>query len=461
MKLMILAGGSGTRLFPLSRPCYPKQFLKIAGERSLLQQTVERFKGLVSFEDILIVTNQDYIFHVKADLKELGAEKTHIIAEPVGRNTAPAIALGLAYIRDNLACADEECVFVTPADHMIKPDLEFQRVVVMAEKTADEKKAIVTIGIKPVRPETGYGYIHATQVPCGLGYLVESFREKPDKTTAEAYLKAGSYFWNAGMFVFTVATMEKALAEHMPEISVLEHLPYDELVEKFTQMPNISIDYAVAEKCDNLAVVPMGNIFWSDIGSFDAISELKLDKEGNSIYGNVIAKDCKNTMVLGNERLIGAIGLDNLIVVDTPDALLISNKGRTQEVKHIVEQLQQEKRKEILENVTMHRPWGCYTVLSEGEGYKVKKIIVNPGSKLSLQMHYHRSEHWTVISGTGKAIIGDKEIYFKENESTFIPVATKHRLENPGQLPLVIIEVQNGKYVGEDDIVRFEDIYGR
>jgi len=458
---MILAGGSGTRLFPLSRPCHPKQFLKIAGEKSLLQQTIERFKGLVSFEDILIVTNKDYIFHVKADLKELGAEKAHIIAEPIGRNTAPAIALGMAYIRDNFSCANEECVFVTPADHMIKPELEFQKVVVLAEKTAAEKKAIVTIGIKPTHPETGYGYIHATQVPCGLGYLVESFREKPDKTTAEAYLKAGDYFWNAGMFVFTASTMEKAFAEHAPEISKLEHLPYSELVEKFTQMPNISIDYAIAEKCANLAVVPMGEVFWSDIGSFDAISELKLDKQGNSIYGNVIAKDCRNTMVLANERLIGAIGLDNVIVVDTPDALLISHKGRTQEVKHIVEQLQQEKRKEILENVTMHRPWGCYTVLSEGEGYKVKKIIVNPGSKLSLQMHYHRSEHWTVISGTGKAIIGDKEVYFKENESTFIPVATKHRLENPGQLPLVIIEVQNGKYVGEDDIVRFEDIYGR
>lgn len=461
MKLLILAGGSGTRLFPLSRTCYPKQFLKIAGEKSLLQQTIERFRGMVKYNDVLIVTNADYIFLVKSALEEIGAVEAHIIAEPSGRNTAPAIALGMAYAKDFLACTSDECFFVTPADHKIEPFDEFQKIALKAEKIARQKSSIVTVGVKPVAPETGYGYIHTVGTIIDGSYHVDSFKEKPDLGTAEKYLASGEYFWNAGMFVFTLACMEAAFEKYAPDIFQIYLRGYKGISKAFAGMPNISIDYAVAEKTENMVVVPMENVFWSDIGSFDAIANLANDQEGNTIFGDVLTYDCKNTMVLADKRLVSTIGLDNVIVVDTADAVLVCQKGRSQDVKNVVNRLKQQKRKELDKNVTMYRPWGYYTVLATGDGYKVKRICVNPGAKLSLQLHYHRSEHWTVISGTGKVTVDDKEVFFRENESTFIPVATKHRLENPGSLPLVIIEVQNGKYLDEDDIVRFDDEYGR
>lgn len=460
MKVIILAGGGGTRLFPLSRSCFPKQFLHIAGKESLLEQTVERFIGLVKPEDIVIVTNEFYLFHVKAEMEEIGTSAVHIICEPVGRNTAPAIALASVYCRDVLGCPDDEVMFVCPSDHLIETKEDFQKLVKEAVPAA-QKGFIVTLGIVPTKPETGYGYIHATEEKVGPAFKVESFTEKPNKETAEKYIQEGHYYWNGGMFMFRMDTMKQEMQSYIPEILDITGPGYDNAEKHFEEMPDISIDYAVAEKSERIAVVPMSHIYWNDIGSFDSISDVMGGENQNSFDGDVVAEDCRNTMILGSNRLITGIGLSDLMVVDTPDVLLVAKKGESQKVKQIVQKLKDQKRKEVSENVTMYRPWGSYTVIAEGDGFKAKRIVVKPGGKLSLQMHYHRSEHWIVISGTGKITLGDKQFLLRENESTFIPIGTKHRLENPGRIPLAVIEVQNGKYLGEDDIVRFEDIYGR
>lgn len=461
MKIIILAGGCGTRLFPLSRSCFPKQFLKIAGQKSFFQQTVERFLNLVDIQDILVVTNEKYVFHVIEDLKGISAEKAHIITEPIGRNTGPAIALAMTYCKEVLKCKENEVVFVTPSDHFIQPIKTFLNLVKVSEKVCLSTGSIITMGIIPNRPETGYGYIQADKAKLEKAYRVKSFKEKPDLVTAEKYIADSNYYWNSGMFMFQLQTMEQAIKESAPNIINMYEKGFEYCSANFAEMPDISIDYAIAEKNKNMLVMPMTDIYWNDIGSFDAIADILADEDGNVFKGDIITEDCHNTMILGGNRLISAIDVNDLEVIDTPDVLLISKRGQSQKVKKIVDKLNSESRKEVVENVTMYRPWGSYTILAEGEGYKVKRITVNPGAKLSLQMHYHRNEHWTVIKGTGKLTLDDKFVIFKENESTYIPVAAKHRLENIGQIPLSVIEVQNGRYLGEDDIVRFDDIYGR
>lgn len=453
MKIIILAGGGGTRLFPLSRDCYPKQFLHVIGDKSLLAQTIERFLGLVRPEDIVIVTNERYIFHVQAELKIINAQEAHIITEPMGKNTAPAIALAQSYCQDILQCDDDEILFVSPSDHLIKPIEAFQDLIRNAQDVA--KDNIVTLGIKPTKPETGYGYIEAEK-NSDLAKKVISFKEKPDLATAKEYIASGNYYWNGGMFMFSIATMQAELAKYMPAIIDITKNGYRYAVDNFVNMPDISIDYAVAEKSQKMMMIPMENIYWNDIGSFDAIAEVLSDEDKNVFKGDILTENCTDTMIIGDTRLIAGIDLENLMIIDTPDALLVAKKGESQKVKNIVNKLKQNKRKEAKENVTMYRSWGKYTLLTESEGYRVRKIEMNPGASLTMQMHYHRSEHWTVISGTGKTIINDRESIFTENQSTYIPMGVKHKLSNPGKIPLIIIEVQSGKYINDNDIVVFE-----
>lgn len=452
MKIIILAGGGGTRLFPLSRDCYPKQFLHVIGDKSLLAQTIERFLGLVEAEDIIIVTNERYIFHVQAELKTINAQKAHIITEPMGKNTAPAIALAQSYCQDVLQCGEDEILFVSPSDHLIKPIDDFQDLIRHAQEVA--KDNIVTLGIKPTKPEIGYGYIEAEKND-NLAKKVISFKEKPDLATAKEYIASGNYYWNGGMFMFSIATMQAELTKYMSAIIDITQNGYRYTVDNFVNMPDISIDYAVAEKSKKMMMIPMENIYWNDIGSFDAIAEVLSDKDKNVFKGDILTENCTDTMIIGDNRLIAGIDLENLMIIDTPDALLVAKKGESQKVKNIVNKLKLNKRKEAKENVTMYRSWGKYTLLTESEGYRVRKIEMDPGASLTMQMHYHRSEHWTVISGTGKIIINDRESIFTENQSTYIPMGVKHKISNPGKIPLIIIEVQSGKYIDEDDIVIF------
>lgn len=455
MKIIILAGGGGSRLFPLSRPCFPKQFMKINGKYSLLGETIIRYLAMVKPEDIVIVTNKEYLYHVQNEVLDCDAKGAHIILEPTARNTAPAIALAVKYCLDVLDCSNDEVMFVSPADHVITSSKEFSKCVSVAVNVAKNHQ-LVTFGILPNKPETGYGYIEAGTL-AGDVCIVKSFKEKPDLAVAEQYLAAGNYYWNSGMFAFTAKYMLAELATYQPSILALLNDSFMNTVEHFSEMPNISIDYAIVEKSQQVMMVPL-TCYWNDIGSWDAIYEvLPKDPNGNALKGDCVTVDCKNSLMIGRDRLIAAIGLEDVLLVETDDVIVVAKKGESQKVKNVVELLKIKNRKEAYEHTTLYRSWGSSSILGEGSNYRMKRIQVNPGGKLSLQLHYHRSEHWIVIAGTARVTMGDEVRMIHENESAFIPQTVKHRLENPGKIPLEIIEVQNGSYIGEDDIVRFAD----
>jgi len=458
---MILAGGSGTRLWPLSRKANPKQFLKAFDGESLLQKAVVRALSVAHSEDIVIITNRAYEFQVKNQIRNIASEALkNIVLEPVPRNTAPAIALGMAFIREKMNGIDDEMILVMPSDHLITPLPLFRSAVLNAEQAVGADM-LVTFGIKPGHPETGYGYVQRTAENIGNAWQVKRFVEKPDLKTAEAYLKSEDYLWNSGMFAFKAAAMSAAFKVFMPNLWEAMDMGLETMLSSFGDLASDSIDYGIMEKSDNVVVVPV-EFKWSDVGSWDSFYDvLGKDTASNVIKGNVLPVDTEDCLILGGKRLIATVGLKDLLVVETSDAVLIAGKGEAQKVKTVVETLKAENRPEVEEHVTVDRPWGSYTVLENRPGYKIKRIIVEPGEKLSLQLHHQRSEHWVVTSGTASVRVGDEKKTLHVNQGIYVPMETLHRLENPGKVPLEMVEVQVGQYLGEDDIVRFDDIYGR
>lgn len=466
IKPVILAGGSGSRLWPLSRQCFPKQFLSLIGKNSLLQQTVERLKPIVT-DDLVFITNEEQRFLLAEQLRQVGLNSSKIFLEPVGRNTAPAIAVAA------LSALDEDpdsTILVLASDHLIKNNESFYDSVEKASVLARNGK-LVTFGIVPTGPETGYGYIKRGESLGDFGYSVEKFVEKPGFDAAKSYISEGHYYWNSGMFLFKASRYIEELEKYSPEIvkacrlalsNASKDLDFIRLESNgFSSSPSVSIDYALMEHTEHACVVPL-NSGWSDIGSWSALWDVaEKDQDGNVTYGDVMIYDGRDQFVHADNRLVATVGVSDLVVVETKDAVLVANKNRVQDVKNIVEELKKRGRTEHESHREVYRPWGVYDSISSGDRYQVKKITVKPGAKLSVQMHHHRAEHWVVVSGTAKVTNGEKTYLVGENESTYIPVGCVHALENPGVIPLELVEVQSGAYLGEDDIVRFDDRYGR
>ena len=472
---VILAGGSGSRLWPLSRQHLPKQFLSLDGNASLLQTTINRLSPAIKAENILIVTQEA---HAKGEAYH-ALLPYRTLFEPVGRNTAPAIALAAACL---MAEGADPIMVVLPADHIIKDEVRFRDHLSIAIKAA-ENGGLITFGIRPTHPDTGFGYIKArsasldTEAPdeaCAANevYTVERFTEKPDHATAGEFLRQGDYYWNSGMFVWRASVILAEIQRHLPEVyRIVQAIlagsraagSFQQAVEEhFAAMPAISIDYGVLEKSDRVSLIPC-DIGWNDVGSWHAVHEISAkDESGNTLQGNVVALDCRNSLIRAEKRLVAAIGVEDLCVIETADAVLISKSDQTQRVREVVDTLEQRGATEHIYHAKVNRPWGSYTVLEEDQdGFKIKRIEVAPGARLSLQSHKRRSEHWVVVSGTATVTNGDSIITVHKNQSTYIPIGTKHRLENQGSEPLHIVEIQVGEYLGEDDIQRYEDNYGR
>lgn len=469
LRPVLLCGGSGTRLWPLSRTHYPKQFLTLTGEHSLLQSTVLRLRDLPNPGTTIAIANEIHRFLLAEQLLSLG-ETAEIVLEPAARNTAPAVAAAAVMAERDATDDALPLLLVLPSDHVIGNPEALRRAIDLAIPHALDG-ALVTFGVVPTRPETGYGYIRGGNALTPGVFVLDQFVEKPDADTARAYLAAGDYLWNSGMFLFRADAYVQALAEHAPEIlrcaeqsvhGARHDVDFTRLeAAHFTASPSISIDYAVMEKVSNGIVVPL-DAGWTDVGAWDAVAALNpADDAGNSLQGDVVTVGTSDSLLISDGQLLTAVGVSGLIVVATPDAVLVADKTRAQSVKELVDILKKQERKEADFRHLVHRPWGSFQSLANGPRYQVKRILVKPGAKISLQKHHHRAEHWVVVKGTAKIVCGDETLLLSENQSTYIPLGVVHRLENPGRIDLEIIEVQSGSYLGEDDIVRLEDHYGR
>lgn len=458
MYSVILCGGSGTRLWPLSRKNYPKQFLSLSGGKSLLQETFLRMRKIMPAEHVFFVTNKENFFNVLHQIREIhpGFAEKNIIMEPASRNTLPAVAFAVKYLQDTIGTDLSVPILFAPADHLILNDEAFVRLV--ANMTKEVGSSIGTIGIIPTKAETGYGYIQKGE-SCGGYFVVSAFKEKPAADIAAEYLKSGKFLWNSGMYLFSIKTFVEELKKHAPEIAKVFQSPPELFAENFSHLPALSIDNGISEKSDRVVVFE-GDFGWSDIGSFDSLAEAL--SESSAYTPRHVGIDSKNVFVHStSNRLIVTLGVDDLVVVENNDSILIHKKGRSEDVKKVLRYLEENKYPEIEHNVVVHRPWGRYEVLLDTPFYKTKKLVVYPGKKLSLQSHQHRAEHWVVVSGVVKVTKGEETFLLQKNEGTFIPAMTKHRIENPGRVNLEIIEVQTGEYLGEDDIARYEDDFKR
>lgn len=468
---VIMAGGTGSRLWPLSRQLNPKQFLRLTDDhQSMLQLTVARLDGLES-ADPLLICNEEHRFLAAEQMRQSGYEDARIILEPCGRNTAPAIALAaLQLAKATGEGADDPLMLVLAADHLIQDVPAFQNGITRAVPLAKEGK-LVTFGIVPGHAETGYGYIQRGPGLAEGSYRVNRFVEKPDQKTAEEYLSSGDYLWNSGMFMFGARQYLAELEKHRPDILAICQAAFDGASEDlhftrinesiFAECPEDSVDYAVMEKTDNAAVVSL-EAGWSDIGSWSALWDVSdKDQNDNTFTGDVIAQDTERTLVRADSRLVATVGVKDLVIIETKDALLVAHKDKVQDVKKVVERIKGDGRHEHMNHREVYRPWGVYDSIDNGNRYQVKRITVKPGAKLSVQMHHHRAEHWIVVSGTARVTNGEKTYLVTENQSTYIPIGQVHSLENPGVINLELIEVQSGSYLGEDDIVRLKDMYGR